>query len=211
MGEQQRHDQSAQLYALDEHAVTPRMVVLDDQECTIGRDSGCRVVVQRHDVSRTHARIFREGGRYILVDLASSNGTYVNGRRISAPQQLQSDDQISVGTGSAVLRFVDPFDTIVPTYQLRFDDRLGLFFYHSKALELTPNQVRLLRLLYRNSGTLCTRDQCARAVWNEPYDQAIHAGALDQLITTVRTKLRQIDPSRDLIKTRRGMGYVLDL
>lgn len=210
MGEQ-RSEQSAQLYALDDQDVAPRMLVLDDQECTIGRDPGCRVVVRRNDVSRTHARIFREGGRYMLADLDSSNGTYVNGRRITAPQQLQSDDQISVGTGAPVLRFVDPFDTIVPTYQLRFDDRMGLFFYHGRALELTPNQVRLLRLLYRNSGMLCSRDQCARAVWNEPYDQAIHAGALDQLITTVRARLRQIDPTRDLIKTRRGMGYVLEM
>jgi hypothetical protein len=211
MGNQQRSDQSAQLYALDEQSVQPHMLVLDDQECTIGRDPGCRVVVSRIDVSRIHARIFREGGRYMLADLDSSNGTYVNGRRISGSQQLQNDDQISVGTGSPVLHFVDPFDTIVPTYQLRFDERIGLFFYHGKALELTPNQVRLLRLLYRNSGMLCSRDQCARAVWNEPYDAAIHAGALDQLITTVRARLRQIDPSRDLIKTRRGMGYVLEL
>lgn len=211
MGDHQPSDQAAQLYALDEQAVTPHMLLLDDQEYTIGRDTGCRIVVRRSDVSRTHARIYRDGGRYILVDLDSSNGTYVNGRRISAPQPLQSEDRISVGTGGAVLRFVDPFATNIPSYQLRFDERIGLFFYHGKALELTPNQVRLLRLLYRQSGMLCSRDQCARAVWNEPYDAAIHAGALDQLITTVRARLRQIDPSKDLIKTRRGMGYVLEL
>jgi hypothetical protein len=211
MEDHQQPIQSAQLYALDEQAVTPQLLELDDQECIIGRDPGCRIVVNRIDVSRLHARIFREGGRYILADLDSSNGTYVNGRRISEPQQLQNEDQISVGAGSAVLRFVDPFDTIVPSTQLRLDDRLGLFFYQGMALELTPNQARLLRLLYRNSGRLCSRDQCARAVWNEPYDPAIHAGALDQLVTTVRARLRQIDASRDLIKTRRGMGYVLEM
>jgi hypothetical protein len=211
MGEYERMELTAQLFAMDQHLVAPQSVSLGDAEYTIGRDASCTIVVSRTDVSRTHARIFRDAGRYILEDLGSSNGTYVNGRRINQPQQLQTEDQISVGLGSAVLRFVDPFDTVVSTDQLRLDDRMGLFFFRGQALELSPNQARLLQLLHRNSGVLCTRDQCALAVWNEQYDPSVHSGALDQLIMTLRTRLRQIDPSRDMIKTRRGMGYVLEM
>ena len=196
------------LLAIDPQIVQPPEVTLGDT-CKIGREPGCDVIVNRREVSRLHARIVHDGGRYVLSDAGSVNGTYVNGRRLDGPHALQSDDVIGLGSGPALLKFIDPHATFVPD-QLRYDDRLLIFFFRGQALELTPGQSRLLLLLYRNRGRLCTRDDCAQSVWGQPYDPATHAAALDQLITTLRARLRQVDPGADLIRTRRGLGYVLE-
>ena len=48
----------------------------------IGRSSACQLVLADDTVSRRHAELRAEGGRWLLRDLGSSNGTYVNGRRV---------------------------------------------------------------------------------------------------------------------------------
>ena len=67
---------------------------------TIGRTPGCDIVIEDQAVSRQHARISIEGGdrsiHYILRDLASSNGTFINGRRTLAVE-LSSGDVIRIG------------------------------------------------------------------------------------------------------------------
>lgn len=209
MYEQQIADQAALLLALDS-SVYPPEFALRAQESTIGRDTSCDVQVRRREVSRLHARVERQGPRYMLVDMGSANGTYVNGRRISEPHQLQSDDQIGLGSGPSLLKFVDPHDTYVPARGLRYDDRLMVFLLDGKAIELTPGQAKLLLLLYRNAGRLCTRDECAQEIWGQPYEPAQHAAALDMLIAGLRARIRQANGGIDLIKTRRGMGYMLE-
>ncbi|NJN16275.1 MAG: FHA domain-containing protein [Oscillochloris sp.] len=208
MNDGQPGESSPRLLALDEQIVRPVEVLLGE-ETTIGRESSNHVVVMRREVSRLHARIVYEDGRYVISDAGSINGTYVNGRKLDAPYTLRTEDVIGLGTGPALLKFSDPQATFVPD-QLRYDERLLLFFFRGRALELTPGQTRLLRLLYRQRGRLCTRDECAMAVWGEPYDSATHAAALDQLVTTLRARLKQIDSHANLIRTRRGMGYVLE-
>ena len=59
-------------------------------------------------VSRRHAEIRRQDGRYILVDLGSFNGTLLNGRRIVAPELLHHNDRAELGQGGPTIRFLDP-------------------------------------------------------------------------------------------------------
>ena len=64
----------------------------------VGRGKDCAVVLQDVSVSRIHAKLTQDdSGRVIAEDLRSSNGTYVNDRRISA-QELQHGDRIRFGT-----------------------------------------------------------------------------------------------------------------
>jgi DNA-binding response OmpR family regulator len=211
MPEQQPAEQAAMLTALNDQLVRPLEYALRGPVATIGRDASCDVVVQRREVSRVHARIAREGQRYLLADAGSANGTYVNGRRLAEPHALQSEDLIGLGSGPSLLRFSDPLDTYVPARGLRYDDQLMMFLLDGRVLELTPGQSRLLLLLYRNVGRLCTRDECAQQIWGQPYEAAQHAAALDMLVAGLRARIRQIDPALDLLKTRRGLGYVLEL
>jgi ABC-type multidrug transport system ATPase subunit len=64
----------------------------------IGRDAGVvRYHLDHAHVSRLHASLALAGGRVILADLGSSNGTFVNGRRLSRPETLSPGDRIDIG------------------------------------------------------------------------------------------------------------------
>ena len=51
----------------------------------MGRDETCEIVIPERQVSRRHASIHAEGDRYILKDLDSKNGTFVNGQPVLGP------------------------------------------------------------------------------------------------------------------------------
>lgn len=70
---------------------------------TIGRAAPSEVVLARSDVSRTHCRIAPEGTGLVVADLNSTNGTFLNDRRISQPTPLKPGDRLRVG--SFVLRY----------------------------------------------------------------------------------------------------------
>jgi len=71
--------------------------VFDKPEVTIGRVPGNDLVLPHGNVSRRHARILVSGERFLLVDLRSTNGTYVNGRRILAPTLIGEHDLVMIG------------------------------------------------------------------------------------------------------------------
>jgi hypothetical protein len=64
---------------------------------TLGRVVGSDVVISDPEVSRRHASITWEKGQPIIRDLGSTNGTFVNGVRITGPQALRNGDSISLG------------------------------------------------------------------------------------------------------------------
>jgi len=64
---------------------------------TIGRE-GCDILLLQDDlVSRRHARVEQQEDALVLVDLDSTNGTFVNGIRLQAPYTLRSGDVIQIG------------------------------------------------------------------------------------------------------------------
>jgi hypothetical protein len=77
-----------------EHAV-------DKQSVVIGRSKDCDVRVSDPNVSRRHAEVRQEGTTYWIVDLDSTNGTTVNGRR-QKRAKLEDDDRITVGSTELV-------------------------------------------------------------------------------------------------------------
>lgn len=68
-------------------------------EVTFGRAPGCTVSVPDDTfVSQVHARVFNDHGRILVEDVGSTNGTYVNGNRISAAVALNQGDRIQIGS-----------------------------------------------------------------------------------------------------------------
>jgi diguanylate cyclase (GGDEF)-like protein len=65
-------------------------------EVELGRDAGCAVRLPADDVSRRHARIAADAEGHLLVDLASTNGTWVNGRRVDV-HRLRAGDRVRLG------------------------------------------------------------------------------------------------------------------
>jgi DNA-binding response OmpR family regulator len=170
----------------------------------------CHVLVKRPVVSRLHAKIERDGPRYVLHDAGSANGTYVNTRRIYEPHLLNDRDMIGFGGPTALLRFRDPDPTLIPAFRLTFDQPTMTFYLNKKPVELTSAQFRLLHYLYQHAGELCTRESCAQAIWGRDYDPGLDADALDRAMSNLRGQFRQLDPESELIETRRGLGYVLN-
>jgi pSer/pThr/pTyr-binding forkhead associated (FHA) protein len=73
----------------------------------IGRDPECDQVVDLPFVSGRHARLTSSGGKIVLQDLGSSNGTYVNGQRVDQPVVVVPGDQIRLGTYTLELKVAD--------------------------------------------------------------------------------------------------------
>jgi hypothetical protein len=74
-----------------------------DARYTIGRDSGCDLLIEDLSVSRWHARLERAAGRWILTDLNSTNGTRLNGWRVRDPVLVQAGDRLTFGSAVFVL------------------------------------------------------------------------------------------------------------
>ncbi len=66
-------------------------------EMVIGRADKCHLVLDDTYVSQMHARIFARDGVYVLEDLGSTNGTYLNGRQLQRPERLKMADVIRIG------------------------------------------------------------------------------------------------------------------
>jgi pSer/pThr/pTyr-binding forkhead associated (FHA) protein len=73
-------------------------VQLDDTPKMIGRDPGCDLVFEKdRAVSRRHAILEPRGGAWLISDLNSRNGTWVNGQKVFGGQALRDRDEIIVG------------------------------------------------------------------------------------------------------------------
>jgi pSer/pThr/pTyr-binding forkhead associated (FHA) protein len=80
---------------------------IDQDEIIIGRDSGNDIQIDNVAVSREHARIIKGPNFYLIEDLNSTNGTFVNGKKINK-KFLQEVDEISIGKHSLQIVLEDP-------------------------------------------------------------------------------------------------------
>lgn len=70
---------------------------LEGDQLTIGRDASNGVAINDAEVSRKHSRLSFQGGKYVVEDLGSTNGTFVNGQRLAGPMVLKPGDVVSLG------------------------------------------------------------------------------------------------------------------
>jgi predicted component of type VI protein secretion system len=76
-------------------------ITLDTDSLKIGRQASCRVVFNDSNVSREHAQMRRSTDGWKLLDLGSTNGTKINGVKITEEQVLVNGDELGFGTSSA--------------------------------------------------------------------------------------------------------------
>jgi ABC transport system ATP-binding/permease protein len=103
-----RHNRLARLILLD--AGLPQIDLhethfLAEQICTIGRSPLCHLCITHPIVSRLHATVERTGAHYLLSDIGSANGTFVNGHRLKEAHLLLDGDVIGLGSAAPILRF----------------------------------------------------------------------------------------------------------
>ena len=88
-----------------------------------------------------------------------------------------------------------------------FDSSDGMITYDGKRIELTKNEMRILQELLENKGKIVTRDRLMERLWES--DSFIDDNTLTVNIARLRKKLEETG-IKDMIKTRKGIGYVVD-
>jgi pSer/pThr/pTyr-binding forkhead associated (FHA) protein len=84
-------------------------MLLSKPETVIGRDPASDIHLENPAVSRRHAKLYQQLWPYYVEDLKSTNGTYLNGKRISWKSPLKNGDVITIGKHSLVF-LEDPTD-----------------------------------------------------------------------------------------------------
>ena len=109
-----------------------RRVHVTTEPLIIGRSPKCEIQVDQESVSRNHCRIRFEGGEFLVRDLGSTNGTYVNDNLVQEEGRLRHGDQLKVGR--TILKFIVGDDVEVEyheeIYRLMTTD--GLTQLHNK-------------------------------------------------------------------------------
>src|SRR6185503_14462517 len=82
---------------ISEKGGAERREVFERPEISVGRVQGNDLMLPKGNVSKRHARLIFRDGRFIVTDLNSTNGTYVNRRRIAQATIVREGDRIYVG------------------------------------------------------------------------------------------------------------------
>jgi pSer/pThr/pTyr-binding forkhead associated (FHA) protein len=174
----------------------------------IGRAVENDIVITSKRVSREHACIRQEGRKWMLEDLRSANGTFLNGDRVLSPLELRDGDRITVG--EIVLIYHDPDTTIRedPFPELEVDAAAGVVRLDRKVITLSPKEFALLVYLSERGGEVCSKDEISQAVWPD-YQEAVYDYQIENLIRRLRTKIELEANNPQLLLTIRGLGYKL--
>lgn len=83
---------------------------LTKNEIVLGRDIDNEIVINDAEISRRHTRLLIQEGGYIVEDLGSTNGTFVNGQKITGPHVLEPNQTIRMGENVTLSYEVAGFD-----------------------------------------------------------------------------------------------------
>jgi len=184
---------------------------------TIGREETCGLALADRQVSRHHATIFRQENRCFLRDEGSRNGTFLNGKLVTAPHLLQDGDEIGI---AARYRFVfvgseatAPLYHPGPARRGVHLDRAGHRVWVD-GIEVVPRlsatQYRLLEVLSDRGGDICSRDELVDIIWPEDSIEGITDQAIDAVLRRLRQHLAKTSPQQKYIETVRGHGFRLN-
>jgi len=98
---------------------TGKIYPLEAPEIIIGRDASNGVAINDAEISRKHAKLSLHGSAYVIQDLGSTNGSFVNGQRITGTQVLNPGDTVSFGENIVLMYEAaqDPNATVISSAQ----------------------------------------------------------------------------------------------
>ncbi|MEP7288365.1 MAG: FHA domain-containing protein [Chloroflexota bacterium] len=188
-------------------------VPLESYPFTIGRARDCHLIIDHSQVSRLHSCLEYDHEQVVITDLNSTNGTFVNGERLTPnqPHRLRAGDRINIAQ-VCTIEFDDPGTTVqmlpveVPTMGLALDEDGAQVIINGRKLDppLSPSQFLLLTLLVEHDGHIVTREEMRDYVWGP--DEEVTDQTIDALVSRLRRRLDEIDPDHQYVVTRRGFG-----
>ncbi len=196
-------------------------VQLASEHTTLGRHAENDVVFDESLASRRHAAIIETESGFVIRDLDSTNGTYVNDEQVGASDRLlRNGDLISLGRGSVSAVFTlnvgatRRMQVSVPEIavaDLVVDAKARQVQVMGQRLDppLTRKQFDLVMLLYTRRGEAVSRDQIAASVWPERAEGDVGNHEIEQTVRRLRVRIEP-DPSNPrYLVTVRGFGYSL--
>lgn len=194
-----------------------RQWALQGAAIVIGRGEDCHVIIDDRQASRHHARITQTQDGYVLEDLRSKNGTFLNGQSLTVPTVLKDGDEIGIAF-AARLSFVDAEATAPLLFQeelgptIRVDTEAKRVWVAGRELDppISLAQYRLLELLYDNRTRVVSREEVVSAVWAEDESEGVSEQAIDALARRLRERIAEADPDHQYVVTVRGHGFRLE-
>lgn len=200
-----------------EGQLTGERWTVDSDEFVIGRGNDCQVILPERQVSRYHAKIINENGRFVLHDLDSKNGTHLNGVRVIGSSPLRDGDEIQIALRVKLL-FVGTDATVPLTVDLPEEGRSLAMDKKQRAVQIKSQyvdpplslaQFRLLETLYDAKGAVVDRDTIVDIVWPGTDGIGVTEQAIDALVRRLRDRLAELD-DHEYVVTVRGHGFRLD-
>jgi len=205
---------------VEEGGLAGQKLEINQSSVIIGRSSSrksCDIEFPERQISRRHAEIFYDQGRYFLRDLGSKNGTWLNGQSVAQAMPLQDSDEIQLAL-CVRLRFIGadatlPLEDIQLSRTLRLDGESRQVWVGQREVlpPLSPAQFRLLELLDEEAGRVYSREEVVDTVWGEEEREGVTEQAIDALVRRLRERLAEIEPDRQYVVTVRGYGFRLDV
>jgi hypothetical protein len=198
--------------------------LVDSDVVIIGREMGLAdLLLPERQVSRRHAKIERTPEGFMLSDLDSKNGTFLNGREVKDPQRLQDGDEIQialcvkiafVGSDATAPLSARPISRALrPVVRgIRLDKESRRVYLAEQELDppLSVQQYRLLELLIDAKSALVSRHDIVEKVWEGENAFGVSEQAIDALVRRLRDRLAERDPDHEYIVTVRGHGLRFD-
>jgi pSer/pThr/pTyr-binding forkhead associated (FHA) protein len=194
---------------------------LIQESIIIGRDAECDVVIPDRQVSRYHARLTVSDEGVTVEDLASKNGSFLQGDKISGPVMLQDGDLLQIALVQSFVYLSS--DATMPMEhekvsvpqnagRLRLDPRSRRVWIGQEEVipPLSAPQFRFLQVLYDRQGQVVARHELVNEVWGDDDALGVSEQAMDALVRRLRERLAILDPDHPYVITIRGHGLRLD-
>jgi pSer/pThr/pTyr-binding forkhead associated (FHA) protein len=190
--------------------------IVDQEKLVIGRGNDCEVILPERQISRYHAEILHETGKFFLHDLESKNGTHLNGNQVKGTVPLNDGDEIQIALCVKLL-FVGSdvtvpltTDGMEPRGKLELDIGQRAVLIDKNPLDppLSLAQFRLLEALYEANGAVVDREHIVDVVWPGTDGIGVTEQAIDALVRRLRDRLTELD-DHDYVVTVRGHGFRL--
>ena len=199
------------------------MIPINASSVTAGNSDAVDIKLENRFVSRRHFQVRFESDVFYISDLDSTNGTYLNGRKLNPNEQqiLRDGDVVGLGVDEVLLVFSGPvgtvrIDTAVIARANRGNDgdlvvdssSRDVWVRDKKLPPLPRKEFDILECLFQNRGQAVSRDEIAAAGWPERPDDVPNSD-IDQYIRRLRRKIEENPSKPEIILTRHGYGYTI--
>lgn len=141
----------------------------------------------------------------IIMTARDSDADEYNGLSIGADDYITKPFNLKILTLKIKKLLKIDNNSIYKYDKFSFDSKKGELILENKSIELTRREIQFLEYMFKNKGIIFSREQLLNEVWGFDFDGDDRA--VDTLVRRVRKKMGSYE---FLLKTVRGMGYVLD-